>query len=118
MPHITPHEALTAAVEIAGSQTALAEICGVSQTAVWKWIQSSKRMPAEFVRLAEAATGVSRHDLRPDIYPRETMTDQAVGRRFTGVDQRADSGFPHAGHDSRIHAADHFNRREEMKAAR
>ncbi len=28
-------------------------------------------MPAEFVLKAEAATGVSRHDLRPDIYPVE-----------------------------------------------
>lgn len=68
---ITPYEALMAAVEIAGSQSALARAVGCSNTAVWKWCQSSKRMPAEFVLKAEAATGVSRHALRPDIYPVE-----------------------------------------------
>jgi DNA-binding transcriptional regulator YdaS (Cro superfamily) len=67
----TPYEALLAAVDRAGSQSALARIVGCSNTSVWKWVQSSKRMPAEFVLKAEAATGVSRHFLRPDIYPVE-----------------------------------------------
>lgn len=65
----TPFEALQEAVEVAGSQSALARICGVGQPAVWKWLQSSKRIPAEFVLRVEAATGVSKHHLRPDIYP-------------------------------------------------
>lgn len=65
----TPFEALTAAVQRAGSQSALARICGVSQTAVWKWLQSAKRLPAEYVLKVEAATLVPRHLLRPDIYP-------------------------------------------------
>lgn len=47
----------------------MARICGVSQPAVWKWLQSSKRLPAEYVLRVETATGVSRHALRPDIYP-------------------------------------------------
>lgn len=64
-------EALQAAVERAGSQSALARTCGVTQTAVWKWLQSSKRVPPEHVLKVEAATGVSRHLLRPDIYPPE-----------------------------------------------
>ncbi|MBB5985330.1 transcriptional regulator [Sphingobium lignivorans] len=68
---ITPFQALERALEVAGSQSALARICGVSQTAVWKWVQSSKRLPAEHVLKVEAATGVSRHLLRPDIYPIE-----------------------------------------------
>ena len=67
----TPYEALLAAVDAAGSQSALARAVGCSNTAVWKWCQSSKRMPAEFVLKAETATGVSRHELRPDIYPVE-----------------------------------------------
>lgn len=67
----TPFEALREAVSRAGSQGKLARICDVSSTAVWKWLQSSKRLPAEFVLRVEAATGVSRHDLRPDIYPVE-----------------------------------------------
>ncbi|AUW59423.1 hypothetical protein C1T17_16345 [Sphingobium sp. SCG-1] len=66
---ITPFEALQKAVETACSQSALARICGVSQTAVWKWLQSSKRVPAEYVLRVEAATGIPRHWLRPDIYP-------------------------------------------------
>lgn len=85
----TPFEALQQAVELAGSQAEIARIAGVSTTAVWKWLQSSKRVPAEFVLKIEAATGVSRHDLRPDIYPREIMTDRHVGARFTGVDRHA-----------------------------
>lgn len=84
-------EALQQAVDKAGSQAELARIAGVSTTAVWKWVQSSKRVPAEFVLKIEAATGVSRHDLRPDIYPREIMTDRYVGTRFSGVDQHAGS---------------------------
>lgn len=68
---MTPFEALSLAVDRAGSQSALARLVGCSNTAVWKWVQSSKRMPAEFVLRAEQATGVSRHVLRPDIYPVE-----------------------------------------------
>lgn len=80
---ITPFEALVAAVDKAGTQQAMADICGVSQTAVWKWLQSSKRLPAEHVLKAEAATGVSRHHLRPDIYPLE----MPPAGSFQGVDQ-------------------------------
>ncbi len=87
----TSFEALQLAVEKAGSQAALARIAEVSTTAVWKWVQSSKRVPAEFVLKIEAATGVSRHDLRPDIYPREQLVDRHVGARFTGVDRFAGS---------------------------
>lgn len=69
MSPATPFESLQAAVARAGSQSALARICSVSQTAVWKWLQSSKRLPAEYCLAVEAATGVSKHLLRPDIYP-------------------------------------------------
>jgi len=85
----TPFEALKRAVEKAGSQAEIARIAGVSAVAVWKWLQSSKRVPAEYVLKIEAATGVSRHDLRPDIYPREQLVDRQVGARFTGVDRFA-----------------------------
>jgi DNA-binding transcriptional regulator YdaS (Cro superfamily) len=68
-PNATPYESLQAAVARAGSQSALARVCGVSQTAVWKWLQSTKRLPAEYCLTVEAATGVSKHLLRPDIYP-------------------------------------------------
>lgn len=67
----TPFETLQKAVDIAGGQSALARVCDVSQAAVWKWLQSAKRLPAEHVLRVESATGISRHLLRPDIYPRE-----------------------------------------------
>jgi len=65
----TPFEALMLAVRRAGTQAALARIAGVSTTAVWKWVRYTKRVPAEYVLKVEAATGVSKHHLRPDIYP-------------------------------------------------
>jgi DNA-binding transcriptional regulator YdaS (Cro superfamily) len=83
----SPYEALELAVIRAGSQSALARICELSPTAVWKWLQSSKRVPAECVLRIEEKTGVSRHDLRPDIYPREPMTDQCGADRFCGIDR-------------------------------
>lgn len=60
-------------------------------------MQSSKRVPAEHVLRIEAATGVSRHSLRPDIYPvdlpevstRWSGVDQRAGVRATGLDTRA-----------------------------
>jgi DNA-binding transcriptional regulator YdaS (Cro superfamily) len=42
----------------------------VSAQAVGLWVKS-KKVPADRVLAIEAASGVSRHDLRPDIYPRE-----------------------------------------------
>lgn len=55
---------------ILGSQHALALKLGVSDEAVRKY---KRKVPAERVLEIEAATGgqVSRHDLRPDLYPRE-----------------------------------------------
>lgn len=65
----TPFEALKTAVSRAGSQTAFANFIGVKQSTVWKWLQCEKPLPAEYVLKAEQKTGVSRHLLRPDIYP-------------------------------------------------
>jgi DNA-binding transcriptional regulator YdaS (Cro superfamily) len=39
-------------------------------------VNKGRRLPAEHVLAVEAATGVSRHDLRPDIYPREDAPAQ------------------------------------------
>ena len=65
------HEALVRALEAAGGQAALARAVGVSQPSVWHWVHKSKRVPAEYALAVEGATGVSRHDLRPDLYPRD-----------------------------------------------
>jgi DNA-binding transcriptional regulator YdaS (Cro superfamily) len=60
-------------------------MCEVSATAVWKWLNSSKRLPAEHVLAVEAATGISRHLLRPDIYP----ADLGPSPAWRGVDNGA-----------------------------
>lgn len=81
---MTPFEALEAAVEAAGTQCKFADALGVSQPTVWRWLQSSKRLPAEHVLTAERLYGISRHDLRPDIYPRNYPP--APDARFHGID--------------------------------
>ncbi len=66
----THRTALERAIEEAGSQLALARKLGTSQSNVWTWLKQSKRgAPAEWVLAIEAVTGVSRHELRPDLYP-------------------------------------------------
>jgi DNA-binding transcriptional regulator YdaS (Cro superfamily) len=65
------YEALQKAVTILRTQTAMGKLLGVSQRAVWRWLNETKKLPPEHVLTVEAATGVSRHDLRRDIYPLE-----------------------------------------------
>lgn len=73
---VSPFEALQKAVSLAGGQSAAARICKVSQTAVWKWLQSGKRLPAEHVLPMSKATGVLPHQLRPDIYPLSLVIEE------------------------------------------
>lgn len=60
--------ALERAVELAGGQSALARAIGKSQSHIWHWLKVAKRVPAEAAVAIEKATGVSRKDLRPDLY--------------------------------------------------
>lgn len=62
---------LAQAVRIAGSQSAFGRMIGRSQASVHDWLRKKMPLPAEHVLKVEAETGVSRHDLRPDLYPRE-----------------------------------------------
>lgn len=65
-----PNRALRRACKLIGGQKPLAKAIGTTQSQVWYWLERSKRgIPAEFVLPIERATGVSRHDLRPDLYP-------------------------------------------------
>ena len=53
-----------------GNQSELARICGVKQPTVWGWLNKGRGvLPAEYVLKVEEATGIARHELRPDIYP-------------------------------------------------
>jgi DNA-binding transcriptional regulator YdaS (Cro superfamily) len=67
-----------AAVRAAGSQAELARIIGKPQQTVNDAVVSGRRIWPEEVLKIEAATGVSRHDLRPDLYPRESVADGAA----------------------------------------
>lgn len=74
-------KALQRAVHEAGSQTALAtrltEITGrtVKQQNIWRWLNGTKPLPAEFaIPIEQAVDGaVTRFDLRPDVFPNETV---------------------------------------------
>jgi DNA-binding transcriptional regulator YdaS (Cro superfamily) len=63
--------AIARAIDAAGGAAQLAKLCDVSYEAVRKW-RKQRKPPAERVLEIERYTQVSRHDLRPDIYPRET----------------------------------------------
>lgn len=62
------------AAELLGSQQALAKAAGVTQPAVFKWLAGKTRPNFSAAIAIERATNgaVTRHDLRPDIYPNPT----------------------------------------------
>lgn len=63
------HEALARATGIKKGQLRLANAIGTTQSNVWTWLNKSKRgAPAEWVAKIEEATGVPRHELRPDLF--------------------------------------------------
>lgn len=59
--------ALDRAIEAAGGPAGLARALAVKPNVVTNW-RLRKQVPAEQVLAVEAATGVSRHDLRPDVF--------------------------------------------------
>lgn len=78
--------ALLKAIEAAGGQSALArqlrEMTGkpIGQGHIWSWLNRTGAVPPEYAIPIEQITGVSRHDIRPDIYPRESgQHARAVG---------------------------------------
>ena len=63
------NQSIRLAINIAGTQRKLAEACGVSQTAVQKWLTGKSKVSAEKVMLVVNATGgkVQGYDIRPDL---------------------------------------------------
>ena len=76
-----PLTALLACRNAAGSANQMARDLHITQPTVWRWLNRSRRMPAEYVLKAERLYGVSRHDLRPDIYPRDYSPAPQAGRK-------------------------------------
>lgn len=57
--------ALSRAIKAAGGTKALGDAIGISSQAISQW----HICPPRRVLAVESASGVSRHDLRPDLYP-------------------------------------------------
>lgn len=63
-------QALAKAIEVVGTQAALAKALGVTQQAVSYWVTTETPVPAEYCGAIEKATAgeVKRAQLRPDIF--------------------------------------------------
>jgi len=72
------HAAFEAAVAVLGSQEAMARLLGKTQGAISKRLASRKGVWSEDALVVEAATGISRHALRPDLYPDEANAGTAA----------------------------------------
>ena len=59
-----------------GGQSALARLIGKDQSTIHDRLRADRPIWAEHVLAIEAATGISRHELRPDIYPLEPARAQ------------------------------------------
>lgn len=69
---VTRFPALLRACHLAGGQAHLGAHLGMSQATVWSWLYvTANGVAAEYVLKIEEITGVSRYELRPDIYVRE-----------------------------------------------
>lgn len=80
---------LEKAIAVVGSQSALARALVVSPQAVNQWLKS--KVPAERVLEIEGATKgqVTRHDLRPDLYPNPTDALPCGQRRTDSQSEEA-----------------------------
>lgn len=62
-------DAITDAVsKVPGGQAALARKLGVSPQAVNQWVAGSRPVPPKHALKIESLTGISRHELRPDVF--------------------------------------------------
>lgn len=97
--HLSPFESFDLAVTRVGGQSAMARVCGCTPANINQLLQNKRAIPAEYVLRAELASGVSRHALRPDVYPRGLQDDvpfvpaneTSLGELLDAVaDERAD----------------------------
>lgn len=81
--------ALAKAVRVTGSQSAFGRLIGRRQSTVHMWLSNNTPLPAELVLLVERETGISKHDLRPDIYPPASATGMPVELGEVSCEQQA-----------------------------
>lgn len=63
---------LEKAIKIVGSQYRMAKILGKRQSLIWYWLKCGRVSAASVIPIEQATGGqVTRHELRPDIYPKE-----------------------------------------------
>lgn len=88
---LAPFEAFDLAVTRIGGQSALARVCGCTPANINQLLQAKSSLPAEYVLRVELASGVARHDLRPDVYPRGLVDDEPFdpGSSVPGIDSLA-----------------------------
>lgn len=69
----TPFHAIERAVKIAGGYTALAKLLGLFPGTVHHWLWRNQQVSATYALAVEKAVDgqVTRHQLRPDLYPEE-----------------------------------------------
>lgn len=81
------------AISASGGSARLAQQLGLHAVTVQGWTFC----PTQHVEAVEAASGVSRHDLRPDLYPRagrprDLTPDQAVAAHLAAGEHFARTG--------------------------
>ncbi|WP_202189325.1 MULTISPECIES: transcriptional regulator [Sphingomonas] len=59
------------AIELLGNQSRAAPQIGLSQSQISRRLKEGKGCPHDLVIKVEHLTGISRHDLRPDLHPRD-----------------------------------------------
>ncbi len=61
-----------AAIDVIGSQRELAALIGIAQSHISRWLKSGKTTAEYVIAIEKACAGqVTRHQLRPDLYPQE-----------------------------------------------
>lgn len=88
------------AVEKLGAgQAGIARLLGVTPQAVNQWVSGNRPVPPRHVLAIEAATGVSRHELRPDVFGASEVSSEReiiaslVDSRMSKRALRAKFGF-------------------------
>lgn len=72
--------AICKAVEKIGGNVAMAKLLGVHPSFISQLVTERRKVPYSYCFAIEKATGVSRHDLRPDVYgPEPTRPKRKAG---------------------------------------